>query len=398
MKKVRLIELFAGYGSQAMALDQLDIDYEHYRISEWNVAANTSYAAVHTEVIPDASANLSFEEVVNYLANLQITIDDKQALSKEALLKKKEPWCRKVYNEFAATHNLGSITRIQAEELGITNTETYTYMLTYSFPCVDLSMSGNLRGMKKGSGTRSGLLWEIERLFNELIASRKELPQILFMENVKQIISKRNKADFDDWCAYLESIGYTNSYQVLNAAEYGNIPQNRERCYMVSILNHPTPYTFPEPISLTKYLRDYLDTDIQPESRLYIHNEYAKSCAEKYKDTDFINQLERFNSIVSLGNYMKSKFDSSKIVSINGIVPTIKENHNTVTAVIDATGNVRKLSVKEFGRLMGVSEENITKILSVQSDSKARKQFGNSIVVPVMVRIFEKLFTFEYVG
>jgi DNA (cytosine-5)-methyltransferase 1 len=379
-----------------MALDRLNIDYEHYKISEWNVFANASYNIIHNKDKTNYDESLSNEEIIEKLYDLQITIDDKKSMTKEDIQKKGEKWYRKIYNEFMQNHNVGSITNIHANDLNIVDTNKYNYLFTYSFPCVDLSMSGKLSGMKKGSGTRSGLLWEIERIFNEIIDNKLELPQILFMENVKQVISKRNKADFDEWCHYLESIGYTNSYQVLNSCEYGNVAQNRERCYMISILGD-IKYKFPPKIELTKYLRDYLDDiNIEANKSLYINNIYANECKEKYKDIDFFASNERYNKIVSIGNYMKSHYDSSNIVNINGICPTVKENHNTVTAIIDQTGNVRKLSVTEFGRLMGVNEDDIKKILSIQSKSKARKQFGNSIVVDVMVNIFNSLFTNEY--
>ena len=88
-----------------------------------------------------------------------------------------------------------------------------------------------MQGMSKGSGTRSGLLWEVERLLNETI----ELPQVLVMENVPQVHSEDNMKDFRAWIDFLESKGYTNYYQDLNAKNYG-VAQNRERCFMVSIL------------------------------------------------------------------------------------------------------------------------------------------------------------------
>lgn len=392
MKKIRLIETFAGYGSQAMALNRLNVDYEHYKISEWNVLANKSYNAVHNKNFIDYSVNLKDDEIYKELEELEITLDDKNILNANQLKRKGINWCRQIYNEYKQNNNLGSITHIKGKDLEIKDTDKYLYLFTYSFPCTDLSTSGKQQGMKKGSGTRSGLLWEIERLFQEIISENLELPQILFMENVKQVISKRNKSDFDDWCKFLESIGYTNSYAILNSSEYGNIPQNRERCYMISILGN-IKYEFPNKIPLTKHLIDYLDKNNISE-KLYIENQYAKNTLNKYKNINFFNNKERYDKIIVLGNYMKSNYDSSRIVDVNGISPTIKENHNTVTAIIDKTNRVRKLTVTEFGRLMGVNELDIDKILSVQSDSKARKQFGNSIVVDVMVHIFEKLFNY----
>ena len=82
------------------------------------------------------------------------------------------------------------ITKIHCDDLGIENTSDFTYLLTYSFPCTDLSVAGKQAGMSKGSGTRSGLLWEVERILSEIIDGCGELPQILFMENVPQVHGK----------------------------------------------------------------------------------------------------------------------------------------------------------------------------------------------------------------
>ena len=383
-KKIRLIETFAGYGSQAMALKNLNIDFEHYKISEWNILANKSYNAIHKPSNKKYDIHLNDDEIFNKLEELQISLDDKKCLNKNDFKRKGIDWCRQVYNEFEQNNNLGSITHIYAKDLQICDLDKYLYLFTYSFPCTDLSSAGKQKGMNKGSGTSSGLLWELERILNEC----ENLPQVLFMENVKQVLSKKNKDDFDNWCKFLESKGYTNSYKVLNSCDYG-IPQNRERCYMISILGNQK-YEFPNTIPLTKYLRDYLDDKV--DDNLYIHNIYANEVKEIYKNFDFINDKNRYNKICVLGHYMKSKHESSRIVNINGISPTIKENHDTVTAIIDKDNNVRKLSVYEFGKLMGVSNNDIDKILQVQSIAKARKQFGNSIVVNVMECIFDNLF------
>ena len=202
-KPIRLIELFAGIGSQAKALKNLGVEFEHHRVCEWDKYAIQSYNAVHG-------------------------------------------------TDFATS----DITKLTASDLNITDTDHFTYLLTYSFPCQDLSNAGKGRGMEKGSGTRSGLLWEVERLLNEC----DELPQILLMENVPQVHGVKNKEHFDKWIEFLESKGYSNYWQDLNAKNYG-IPQNRNRCYMVSILGDYS-FEFPEPIPLTLKLGDMLETEV----------------------------------------------------------------------------------------------------------------------------------------
>lgn len=127
--------------------------------------------------------------------------------------------------------------------------------------------------MKKGSGTRSGLLWEVERLIKECT----ELPQVLLMENVPQVHSDANMPDFQKWIDFLVSRGYSNYWQDLNAKDYG-VAQNRERCFMVSILG-AWNYKFPQPIQLENRLNDYLDDEV--DERYYINSEKAKKLIQK---------------------------------------------------------------------------------------------------------------------
>ena len=202
-KPVRLIELFAGIGSQAKALRNLHIPFESHFVCDFDKYAVQSYNAVH-----------------------------------------------------GTNYESCDITKITAEDLNITETNKYTYLLTYSFPCQDLSNAGLGRGMEKGSGTRSGLLWEVERLLNECT----ELPQLLLMENVPQVHGKKNLAQFNTWIEFLVSKGYSNFWQDLNAKDYG-IPQSRNRCYMVSILGDYS-FEFPQPVPLTLRLRDMLEDEV----------------------------------------------------------------------------------------------------------------------------------------
>lgn len=134
--------------------------------------------------------------------------------------------------------------------------------------CQDLSVAGKMQGMSKGSNTRSGLLWEVERLLEEI----KDLPQILLMENVPQVVSSKNISDFHKWQDFLTGKGYTNYVDVLNAKDYG-VAQNRERCFMVSLLGKWN-YKFPKPIPLTKTMADYLEDEV--DEKYYINSEKAQ--------------------------------------------------------------------------------------------------------------------------
>lgn len=364
-KPIRLIELFAGYGSQAMALKRIGAKFEHYRVVEFDKYAIASYNAVHGTDFP--------------------TMD---------------------------------ITKVHAEDLNICGTETFTYLLTYSFPCTDLSVAGKQAGMSKGSGTRSSLLWEVERILTEIRDSNGELPQILFMENVPQVHGKKNINDFEKWLGFLESLGYTNYWQDLNAKNYG-VAQNRNRCFMFSFLGNYS-YDFPQPIQLTKRIRDYREEVI--DKKFYISDKTLKGFAEhakKQKEKGYgfhavIKDVDDISSTIKSGYYkdgsdcllkVAGKINSSqdgKVVYTDGIALTLTSGHYNVPKIAEPTirksyeseklqHSIRKLTPRECGRLMGVSDEDIDKMAAVNSNTQLYKQFGNSIVVDVMCAMFKNL-------
>ena len=238
-KPIRLIEFFAGIGSQIKSLKRLQKIYkfklEGYRIVEFDKYAIASYNAIN---------ETDFKPM--------------------------------------------DITKVTASDLSITNTDKFEYILTYSFPCQDLSLAGKQKGMKKGSDTRSGLLWEVERILDEC----DELPQILLMENVPQVISSSNMNDFREWQLKLEKLGYTNYVSLLNAKDYG-IPQNRNRCFMISFLGQYS-YKFPKPVELKLRLKDLLEGKV--DEKYYLSDkmiEYISSSNEKWtgnNDKSLVNK------------------------------------------------------------------------------------------------------------
>ena len=199
-KPIRLISLFSGYDSQMLAFKYLGIDVEHYRTVEFNKYAVQSLNDIH---------------------NTNFSVQD--------------------------------ITKINGDYLGVEDTDKYTYVMTYSAPCTDISLAGKRAGMSKESGTRSANIWEVGRLLHEC----KELPQILIMENVPEIV---NECSWKNWVLLLENLGYSSYCQFLNAKNYG-IPQNRERCFMVSILGNYN-YNFPKGFELKYRLKDLLENNV----------------------------------------------------------------------------------------------------------------------------------------
>ena len=266
-KPIRLIELFAGYGSQALALKYLGANFEHWKICEWAVKSIQAYKDLHFgDDNTDYSATKTQDEVINYLYSKGISANYNEPMTIDQIKRLGEEKQRVIYNNLIATHNLVSVCNCHASDLEISDTDKYTYIMTYSFPCQDLSSAGKGLGMEKGSGTRSGLLWEVERILDECNGN---LPQILLMENVPEVIGTKNSEHFSQWVAKLDSLGYKSKWEILNAKDYG-VPQNRARCFMVSWLGNYY-YDFPKRVKLEKRLKDILETNV--DEKYYLNDD-----------------------------------------------------------------------------------------------------------------------------
>lgn len=223
--------------------------------------------------------------------------------------------------------------------------------------CQDLSLAGNRAGMSVSQaegGTRSGLLWEVERILGELT----EKPQILVMENVPAIHSEKDMPNFRKWIHRLEELGYTSFYEDLNGKDFG-IPQNRERCFMVSILGKDLLYKFPRKIGRKYTLKDFLQNNV--DEKYYLSQkmvDYLTGVNQKESKYDRGSVFERnlnpnkdiaaavlttagqratdnfiLDDIKVVGNYMPSGHNAGRVVDPKGIAPAVMENHGTVTAV-----------------------------------------------------------------
>ena len=208
---IKVNELFSGIGAFRKALERLNIPHEIVGISEIDKYAIKSYEAI-----------------------------------------------------YGATRNYGDISKVDKLD--------YADLWTYGFPCQDISVVGQQKGIIKGE-TRSGLLYEVQRLLTTS-AIDNELPKYLILENVKNLVGKRFKADFDSWLDWLDGIGYNNYWQVLNAKDYG-IPQNRERVFVVSIRKDiDKGFSFPQPVPLNTTMADFLEDEV--DEKYYISDTYIK--------------------------------------------------------------------------------------------------------------------------
>lgn len=274
------------------------------------------------------------------------------------------------------TKNFGDISKVNPTDLPDFD------LFTYSFPCQDLSLAGRGRGLIKGK-TRSGLLYECEKIIE---AKR---PQYLLLENVKNLVSQKFKPQFDEWLSYLEGLGYTNHWAILNAKHYG-IPQNRERVFVVSILGDEPSFSMPLPIPLTQTVFDFLEPEVST-------NYYVEHPFEKVDGVYRIPQATQKGYIelktgICDWSYPTSQFRRGRVQEEGKIVPTLTASRQALL-YLSETGQARTLTSLERWRLMGFSDEDYHKAQqSGVSDAQLYKQAGNSIVVPVLEAIFRKLF------
>ncbi|HCC04013.1 MAG TPA: hypothetical protein DEP51_04055 [Clostridiales bacterium] len=459
---MRVLELFAGIGACSKALKRIGIDVEIVDAVEIDKYAMASFNAIH-------NTNFEVQDITSYNKDLK-DIE----------------------------------------------------LITHGSPCQDFSVAGKQAGGDLGSGTRSSLMYETIRIVGKI------RPKYVLWENVKNILSKKHKHNFDAYIETMNILGYNSYYQVLNAKDYG-IPQNRERVYTVSIRKDIDKgiFKFPEKEELKLRLKDMLEEEV--DEKYYLSEkmqDYVLDFNNKQKGTAWEGRAdeEKLNSDIAhaigvrsaggnqragvsnfvvdgldneikvkdfkikiknatkkgydeatdgdsvnlqypdsntrrgrvghqisqtlmandsmgvvegikvIGNYMPSNHDASRVVDSNGLAPTVKENHGTVTAVLETINKnakhqqdliqdknnicrcipagthgstphllktivdneplkIRKLTPKECWRLMGFDDEDFEKAKAIpMSNTQLYKQAGNSIVVNVLEKIFKNLF------
>ena len=369
-KTLRVYEAFAGIGAQASALERLNIDYEIVGISDWFIDAIECYAAIHCDNI-EVEVPRDIKEVEEYLSKYTFSATSTKPTNIKRLTEDQK---RDLYRANVRAKNYGSITELKGSDMPEVD------LLVYSFPCQDLSTGGLGKGMKKGSGTRSGLLWEIERILNELAALNR-LPEYLLLENVKTIKADKFKDDLDLWIKFLHSIGYKNSdCLIFNALDFG-IPQDRERAFIISHLGSP------------------LDLQHKMVERKYNIHDFIMD--------DYSNPIFRREANIAQLNKTPSRDVMWKIngkeIKDDTIIRTITCNMDrTHTAALfeysGAKGKTyRRLTLREAFLLMGFTSEEYEKAASLEfSYRKLNKLIGNSIVVNVLTAIFGAMFGEEY--
>lgn len=225
MERITVNELFSGIGAQRKALKNIGVEHKVVGISDIDKYANQSYSAIYGD-----------------------------------------------------TRQYGDITKIERLD--------YADLWTYSFPCQDISVAGNQKGINEH--TRSGLLYEVQRLL-EVAKTEDNLPKYLLLENVKNLVGKKFKPQFDDWISYLDELGYNTYWKVLNAKNYG-IPQNRERVFGVSIRKDILKdFQFPEEQELKVRLLDILEPEV--DESYYVSDEKAQKLFKQISEKEVSNTV-----------------------------------------------------------------------------------------------------------
>ena len=340
-KPIRLITLFSGYDSQALALKYLGVKFEHYKTCEWAVKSIQALKDLHFENDNiDYSKDLTVEQVKEYLFKKGISSNYNDPMTKSQINRLNEKQVRTIYNNIQATHNLVNIQQVKGTDLCIKDTDKFTYLLTYSFPCQDLSLAGKRKGMNDTS-TRSGMLWEVERILDEL----EEKPQVLLMENVPQVHGEGNVDDFNKWQLRLEELGYKNYWQDLIATDYG-IPQTRNRTFMVSILGDYN-YTFPKPIPLKLKLKDMLEDNV--DEKYYLSNKQIEQISNW---NSYQNPFDNVLGQESLSPTITTRIAESQDGGINASMKVICDE-------LQNTTNIRIKNNTKKGYLEAVEGDGI---------------------------------------
>lgn len=258
-EKITVNELFSGIGAQISALERLGIPCEIKHTSDIDHNAVLAYASIHCglteELINTYAEYPTREEMARQLTEINLGYDfqKNKPYNWYRFVNSKSKELEKYWLANKLSKNLGDISKLEYLD--------YADFWTYSFPCTDISVAGKQEGIKHGK-TRSGLLYEVQRLLeraNKMLA----LPKYLMLENVKNLVGKKFKPQFDEWVAWLDELGYNTYWKVLNAKDYG-VPQNRERVFAISIRKDidDGKFEFPQPFDNGIRLKNVLEVKV----------------------------------------------------------------------------------------------------------------------------------------
>ncbi|WP_342252130.1 DNA (cytosine-5-)-methyltransferase [Spiroplasma endosymbiont of Amphibalanus improvisus] len=358
-----------------------------------SISAIIAYNKIHNTSPEDKNKfnklyNDNIDKIKQYLSNFNFSNDSKKPI--KDLNKLNEKLLRELYAANIMNNNLGDITKIAASDI-----KEKIDLLTYSFPCQDLSICGKGLGMAENANTRSSLLWNVYRLLNEL-KDEEKLPKYLLLENVVAINNKKNKKDLNLFKDKLSQLGYTSYDLILDSSNFG-IPQKRQRFYMVSILNSQKQEIIIKERKLNYKLKDFINfNDLKNANR---EEQYVKNIEENIRQNDIAKNKILNTKFTKLNVY--PTFQQANIVTgINcDTIPTItfsgENSRQRILGIINNQYSVRQLGSKENFLLMGFTETDYNRLKkndSILRDSIINSLAGNSIVVNVLEEIFKQMF------
>ena len=420
MKKMKIVELFSGIGSQARALENIGIKIDLQATCEWDIHAFIAYDAIHKDTfILDEIERMSKEEVFNALKGYTLSNNGKEAMKTSTLHAYSEQVLKRILSAIKRTNNMIDVSQIKGSEM-----PKKTDLLTYSFPCQDLSNVGAFHGYNKGidknSGSRSSLLWQVGRILSEMKDAGSKLPRYLVMENVPTLLSPRHIDNFGLWIKELEELGYVSKYIPVNAKNYG-IPQNRPRLLMLSvfvgndeklkdkIINFFDKWGTDEKYIVKKYKESKYYKDIKVVDLLRISTDKnstlwkeAVECTPN--DTPSRKKIWKENPKI-IDEY--GKMTSEKYIRT---VTTKQDRHPNsgniyIDTGIEGRGKFRYLTPRECLLFMGFTDRDYEKLQS--NNPKQRKNSllfprdkiirmaGNSIPVKMLEGFFYQLYDLE---
>ena len=421
MKNIyNIVEFFSGIGSQARALKNIGININVQATCEWDLHAFIAYDAIHEsyEILPEVES-LNKKQLLAILSKYTLSNNGKEPMNYLTLRGYSEIVLRRMLSAIKRTKNLVDISRVHGEQM-----PDNTDILTYSFPCQDLSNVGAFHGYNKGididSGSRSSLLWQVGRILTEMKNLGKVLPRYLIMENVPTLLSPRHKENFEKWINELEEIGYVSKYMPVNARNYG-LPQNRPRLLMMSVFVGKNEL-------LKKEIQAFFDSWGSDETKIL--SDYRKS---RFYLPVTINQLLRQpadrrsklweealdctpNDTVSRRKIWE---ENPKIVDEQGritsedfirTITTKQDRHPNSGNVyfdsgVEGRGKFRYLTPRECLLFMGFTDEDYERLQANNPEQRVKSKLfprdkiirmaGNSIPVKMLEGFFYQLYKTE---
>ena len=406
-----LVELFSGIGSQAKALKNIGCKINTLGICEWDLHAFIAYDAIHeSPELPEDIKAMKKDDILLLLEKYTLSNNGKEKMEFKTLKSYSEDVLRRVYAAICRNNNLVDVSSLQGK-----NMPNDIDILTYSFPCQDLSNVGAFHGYNKGidkdSGSRSSLLWQVGRILKEMKDCKKKLPRFLLLENVPTLLSPRHKDNFQVWIDELGELGYVSKHFQLNASSFG-LPQNRPRLLMVSV------YVGEDEVlkkKVVKFLQTKTPEDVVRE---YKQSEYYKNISVKdllridYKNSKLFNEAVECtpNDTVSRREIWEENPQiiledgtlNPKIDVIRTITTKQDRNPNSGNLYFDCNiegrGKFRYLTPRECFLFMGFTDEDFDNVIKnnpeVHKNSKLFprdkliRMAGNSIPVKLLEGIF----------